>query len=265
LTKHQFSATIFVPLEEANEDPAFLSTDFGHEKCGAFLSRPKECIMLFSLFLALAGCHSTLDSLVELPFDDEGAETADCETETTAPIESAEVETIDRACEFPINTWEGEVLLGNALSIALNANSPGGEKTPSRIDVLMVDFTATDPNCSDLLVTSYGIKGIWTDNAGSGWYPDWVVAYVDGEYIDGEEPFWPTGHEVFAQMGPVYIPAGKTVTVTIAADLFGANAELDDSVQFSLLSSSIGVYDGETEPVTLLTEEELATGNTILF
>ena len=226
--------------------------------------------------LLATGC-STMEMYDESPFADDEVG-CDTETEDSGTGEDTAVETDTGtaevpACKFTVSTWDGEVEMGNTLSVALNAASPSGEAVPGSIDVLTVDFTADDPECADLLVTSVGVKGVWTDGARYvdengypqyGWTPTWVGAAIDGELVAGVAPTIPTGYSAYATMAyPFVVHAGETVTVTISAQTSSASAELDDSVLFNIIGTYVGVYDGESDPRVLLGDDVI--GSTITF
>lgn len=201
--------------------------------------------------------------------EDTGSGDTAVETDTGTAEDTAAVP----ACKFNVSTWDGEVEMGNTLSVTLNESSPSGEAVPGRIDVLTVDFTADDPDCADLLVTSFGVKGVWTDGAAyvdengypqHGWTPTWVGAAIDEELVAGVAPTNPTGNETFAyMMYPFVVHAGETVTVTVSASLYGASPELNDTALFNVIGSAIGVYDGQSDPRVLNGDDVI--GSTIAF
>ncbi len=232
--------------------------------------------------LSLAtGCsaRSSAESLVkvgdaeEVGSDTGAEETGSGDTAVTTDTGFAEDTAAVPACAFTVSTWDGEVEMGNTLSIALNESSPSGAAVPGRIDVLVVDFTADDPDCADLLVTSVGVKGLWTDGASYvdedgfpqyGWTPTWVGASIDDELVAGVAPTIPTGDVAYAyMMYPFVVHAGETVTMKISASLYGASADLDDTALFNVIGSAIGVYDGQSDPRVLKGDD--VVGGTITF
>lgn len=168
-------------------------------------------------------------------------------------------------CEYVTSTWSGDIALRNQLVVSLHDPQPSYEVAEGVSDVLILDFKATDPDCTDILVTGFSLRTYWTDNAGTGWYPTWVGTSIDGELIDGVGLSGGVAGGT-AAYPPIYepfiIPAGETVTVTFSAEMYGASAEEDDAIRFGLYVGSLGVYDGENL-VTL--HNDSLDGNTLVF
>lgn len=168
-------------------------------------------------------------------------------------------------CEYVTSTWDGDIALRNNLVVSLHDPQPSHEAVEGVSDVLVLDFTATDPDCNDILVTGFSLRTYWTDIADSGWYPSWVGMSIDGELVDGVSigggiadgtTTYPPIYEQFV------VPAGETVTATFSAEMYGASVIDDDAIVFGLYVGSLGVYDG----VNLVTLHNAALdGNTLVF
>jgi hypothetical protein len=169
-------------------------------------------------------------------------------------------------CEFVVDTWDGEVIMGNNLIVSLNQDTPSGQILPGMNDVLVLDFTAQDPNCADILVVGFSVKILWTDNAGTGWHPSWLGMAIDDELVTGIGLTGGFADGTINHIGihdAFVVPAGETVTTTFSAEMLGASAVEDDSVLFGLYTGSLTIYDGTNVPRTL--HNEMLDGLSLIF
>ncbi|GEM_PF-6316404 len=186
------------------------------------------------------------------------------EIEDSGMLEDTAVEE-EPTCEYMTSTWDGDIALGNNLVVSLHDPQPSYEVTEGVSDVLVLDFTAVNSDCNNILVTGFSLRTYWTDNADSEWYPSWVGMSIDDELVDGVgisggiaggTVTYPPIHEQFI------VPAGQTVTTTFSAEMYGASVFDDDAIVFGLYVGSLGVYDGENL-VTL--HNDAIDGNTLVF
>jgi len=190
-----------------------------------------------------ADTTDTVDTATEDTEADSGSDTGDT-------VETGDTGTDDTAvesCEFMTSTWDGDIALKNNLVVSLNAASPTTVE-PGTHEVLILDFTATNPDCACILVTGFSISVIWTDTADSGWHPTWLGEYIDGEIETASAIGGGSSGGTIAYIGmshPFIVPAGETVTVTFSANMSDAETEYDDSIRFGLYVGSLGIYDGE--------------------
>lgn len=202
------------------------------------------------------------DTAVDDTETDSGNDTnlEDSGTDDTAVEDTA----AEPSCEFAVDTWDGEVVMGNTLTVSLSSASPSGAAIPGTIEVLRLNFGVNDFECQALTLTGMTIFGIWTDNAETDWAPESVFAV---DLATGED----LGNAAISQPGTIIyagfaiddrIDAGETRSIAFYADLNGASAREDDSVRFSLYMDSIGVQD-ETSGRVL--RHDGITGGTLVF
>lgn len=226
---------------------------------------------LFCSFAIITAC-STLDPLEESPFDEEvGCDTAaentadDSGTGTDdAEIDDSGIEDEVPVCEFEVDTWDGEVVMGNTLSVELGQQGPGGASELGLIEVLRLEFRVDDPECEALTINGFTLMGYWTDKAQTGWTPSnlQLVTFVGADY-------WTpaiTNHGTvlyagFSEMG-IEIDAGNGFAIALYADMSNASAEFDDEAQFSLYLDSLGVSD---QTSTRVLKNDWVTGATLVF
>jgi hypothetical protein len=189
------------------------------------------------------------------------AEVKDDTLDTGATDDTAE---LAPDCNYPTQTSEGEVNLGNRLMMTLNADSPTGWISEGTKDVLKLDFVAAEPECDDMLVIAFTIRATWSDNAGSGWHPTWFGTSIDGELVDSETISGGVSDSYIAYI-PVYavftVPAGEMVSLTFSAEMFGASTADEDIVRFDLFLNSITIHD---EIFMVLRHDEVQ-GHTLIF
>lgn len=208
--------------------------------------------------LLATGCF-TLDPLTKSPFGDEevGCETeiketgaGDTAVETdTGTVEDTAVETDDTAevpaCDFAVNTMDGEIVMGNTLGIELPQQFPIGPYSGEldEVPVLGLGFTAEDAGCESLTVQSMILFAVFTDMADTDWEPSALWATnASGEYI-GSAFLDVTGVVYAAFSSDFVLEPGVTSGVYFYADLEGASRDLDDSVKFDLYPTSVRVED----------------------
>lgn len=189
----------------------------------------------------------------------------DADDQEAEEVPGAEIEDEEPTCEFLVNTWDGEVIMGNTMTISLHDPTPD-EITGETSDVLALDFRADDPNCHDMLVAGFSNRVYWTDLADSGWHPSWMGMSIDDELVDGVGIGGSTLPDGTTSYVPVYetflVPAGKTITTTFSSTMVGAAS--GDTATFGLYVGGVEIYDGVTKPRTLRLESGI-DGNTLAF
>lgn len=228
------------------------------------------------LAIGLSGCTTEVVNnyyLDEEVVDDSGnTDTASSEDDVehigSPDVDDTAVEdtATEPVCEFVVNTWDGEIVMGNNLTVALNQDTPSGQILPGTNDMLVLDFTAQDPDCADILVVGFSIKVLWTDNAGTGWYPTWLGMSIDDELVTGTglNGGFAGGTTNYVGISHAFVvPAGDTVTAVFSAEMIGASAVDDDSVLFGLYTGSLVIYDGTGVPRTL--HNEMLDGFSLVF
>lgn len=212
-------------------------------------------------FLSLFACSNeaeTISEQVEVGCDpvveDTGTDSveivpgssSDDETDTGVVIED------EPACEFTVSTWDGEVVMGNTVSISLGQGNPDGSEVPGVIEVLRLLLTVDDPECESMSLTGLTVFGVWTDNADTDWAPASMYA-VDGPTGESyEAAISQPGGIVYAGFDlDVEIEAGPANAhgISFFADVSGASAAEDDMVKFDLYLDSLGVQDESTSRV----------------
>ena len=162
-------------------------------------------------------------------------------------------------CDFNVEAWDGVVTMYNTLTASLSADTASGPTVPGFVPVLTLRFHSDDATCTSLDLFGFMVTGWWTDNADSGWEPD-SVTLVDetGTTIEDGVLSIP-GNVVYAGFNSeIVIPPGGDRVVTVWADLSGASAPADDTVEFRLYLDSLGVDDGYHAYV--LKQEEIVGG-----
>ncbi|MDP2630057.1 MAG: hypothetical protein Q8P56_01490 [Candidatus Uhrbacteria bacterium] len=183
------------------------------------------------------------------PFaDDEVGCDTGIETEDTADttIEDTGSDTAEvPACDFAVNTMDGEIVMGNTLSIELPQQFPTGPYADEldEVPVLGLGFTAEDARCESLTVQSMILFAVFTDMADTDWEPTVLWATnATGEYIGSA--FLDVSGVVYAVFSSDFtLEPGVTQGIYFYADLEGASREMDDQVKFDLYPTSVRIED----------------------
>lgn len=214
--------------------------------------------LILAAALSTSAC-STLHPLDESPFSDkEEGEVIDWEDSGEAEVGEGEIVDTDTtdsgttedtgippACDFAVNTMDGEVVMGNTLGIELPQRFSVGPYSGDlgEVPVLGLGFTAENANCESLTVQSMILFAVFTDMADTDWEPSALWAEnAAGDYIGSA--FLDVSGVVYAVFSSDFmLEPGVTQGIYFYADLEGANRELDDEVKFDLYPNSVRVED----------------------
>lgn len=259
-------------LEEANEDPALLSTTVVMCSAGLFFHQladpghsPIEAQKTMRSFLTIAallaaGC-STPDPLEKSPFGD--SEEIGCDTGTED--RGIEIDTADTAalCEFEVETNEGTAVMANTVTISQAQGADSGSQEVSEdIRALVIQVDADDEECANLTVQSLRLLVVWADKADTDWQPSGFYA-GDSAGMTYEGEVSDMGGLIFVDFDlDTQIVAGDYGLIGFHVDVTGASAENDDTIRVDLYPDTIVVDDGETN-ATLA--HEGINGDTIVF
>lgn len=173
------------------------------------------------------------------------------------------IEDEEPACEFTVDTTDGEIVMANTITISQAQGAASGSQEPSEeLRALSLQFDNDDPECSTLIVDSLRFLVVWTDKADSGWQPKniWGMDRLGNTY-EGE--IQDMGGLIFVDFELGYqIDAGDYGLFAVNIDTTGADTDLDDQVRVDLYPDTLMVDDG-TVSATLV--HEGVNGGTIVF